>query len=106
MPYSGGLKLVLAQEWCRRTAHLDAAADTERFAARTTMSNALSALGRLAEAEEVVRSLLTAAIERHGSEHPHALGTHMNLAVLLSNQGKLDECEAICAQLLETRKIG
>jgi hypothetical protein len=103
VPYSGALKLALAEDWCRRTAHLDAAADMERFAARTMLSNALSALGKNAEAEEVVRGLIAAATARHGAEHPHAMGTSMNLAVLLSNQGKLDEAEAICTPLLATQ---
>ena len=57
IPFTGALKLALAQEWCRRTEPL-ARTDVQRFAARTTMSNALSAAGRLAEAEVVVRGNL------------------------------------------------
>ena len=70
LPFTGALKLALAQEWCRRTAPL-APTDVQRFAARTTMSNALSAAGRLAEAETVVRGNLEAATALHGAEHRH-----------------------------------
>ena len=70
IPFTGALKLALAQEWCRRTEPL-ARTDVQRFAARTTMSNALSAAGRLAEAETVVRGNLEAATALHGAEHRH-----------------------------------
>lgn len=102
LPYSGGLKLVLAREWCRRTEHL---ADTQRFAARTSLGNALSSDGQWREAEAVVRSNLEASVALHGAEHRHSLGTKMNLALLLGNQGKHDEAEAMYASLLETQLV-
>ena len=64
LPYTGALKLALAQEWCRRTEAL-APEDTQRFAARTALGNALSAAGRLAEAEALVRANLGVVSRLH-----------------------------------------
>ena len=93
VPYTGQLKLVLAREWCRRSASLPAAAP-ELFAARTSLGNALSASGALAEAEAVVRDNLQAAEAAHGAEHRFALGTRMNLGLLLASLGRAREAEA------------
>ena len=97
--YTGALKLALAREWCRRTASLSRE-DTQRFAAHTTLGNALSASGKLAEAEDVVRGNLEVATRLHGPEHPHTMGTTMNLGLLLSSQGKMDAAEAVYRELL------
>ena len=56
--------------------------DVQRFAARTTMSNALSAAGRLAEAETVVRGNLEAATALHGAEHQHLTRTRTRTRTL------------------------
>ena len=103
LPYTGELKLTLAQEWCRRTEPL-ATDDLQRFAARTTLGNALSALGRLAEAEVVVRENLTTVTALHGSEHRNTLGTTMNLGMLLEGQGKVDEAASLYEDLIETQR--
>ena len=102
LPYTGPLKLALAQEWCRRTEPL-AATDTQRFAARTTLGNALSALGRLGEAETVVRANLETCTVVHGGEHRHTLGTTLNLGLLLDGQGKHAEAAGVYSDLVETQ---
>lgn len=108
LPYTGALKLVLAEAWCARAdARADGAtagADLERFAARTALSNALSASGRLAEAETVVRANLEAAVALHGAEHRHTLGTRLNLGLLLDGQGKHREAAAVYAGLLAVQR--
>ena len=78
LPYTGPLKLALAKEWARRCEPLSPT-DLQRFAARTTLGNALSAAGKLAEAETVVRGNLETCAALHGAEHRHTLGTTMNL---------------------------
>ena len=103
LPFTGALKLALAQEWCRRTEPL-ARTDVQRFAARTTLSNALSAAGRLAEAETVVRDNLEAATALHGAEHRHTLGTTLNLGLLLDGQGKHKEAAHVYAKLLRAQE--
>ena len=94
LPYTGALKLALAQEWCRRTEALNAR-DTQRFAARTTLGNALSAAGKLAEAEVVVRGNLETVTELHGSEHRMALGTTLNLGLIIDGLGRHAEAAQI-----------
>jgi tetratricopeptide (TPR) repeat protein len=107
LPYTGAMFLALAREWCRRTAHLEVT-ERERFAARTTLGNALSAAGNLSEAEKVVRSNLETMIALNGPEHPHALGMTMNLGLLLSSQGKVDAAAALYKQLagVQERVLG
>ena len=102
LPYTGEIKLALAREWCQRTDAL-ALTDTQRFAARVTLGNALSAQGRLAEAETVVRGNLEGARATHGAEHAHVLGTTMNLGLLLDGQGKSLEAAALYAALVQTQ---
>ena len=107
LPYTGALKLALAQEWCRRCEQLDRK-DMQRFAARTMLGNALSAAGRLAEAEVVVRDNLHVCNELHGTEHRHTLGTNLNLGLLLDGQGKHDEAASEYTRIIEiqTRVLG
>jgi len=71
-------------------------------------SNALSAAGRLAEAEAVVRGNLEAAKALHGAEHRHSLGTTLNLGLLLDGQGKHKEAAQVYSDLLinQTRVLG
>ena len=103
VPYTGPLKLTLAHEWCRRTEHLPAS-DLQRFAARTTLGNALQAAGELHAAEAVVRSSLEAAKALHGPESRMALGTTMNLGLLLSSLGRLSEAESLFHSALEVQR--
>ena len=87
IPYTGVLKLALAREWCLRTDRLFPTDDTQRFAARTTLGNALSASGKIEEAIEVVKGNLKTITDRRGPEHPHTLGTlslSLSLSVCLS----------------------
>ena len=100
VPYTGPLKLSLAREWCRRTDAL-APEDTQRFAARTTLGNALSASGAIAEAIDVVRGNLEVVTGLQGEEHPHTLGTTMNLGILLHGQGKVEEASTLYTSVLE-----
>ena len=104
LPYTGEFKLALAREWCRRTEPLANDDPLQRFAARTALGNALSALGRLAEAEEVVRANLASATALHGAGHRNTLGTTMNLGLLLEGQGKVDEAAALYAALVEAQR--
>jgi hypothetical protein len=103
VPYSGALKLLLAREWCRRSSCLPAEAP-ERFAARTTLGNALQLSGELAEAEQVVRANLQTAATVHGAEHRFTLGTRMNLGLLLGSLGKARESEAEFKALLAVQR--
>ena len=104
VPYTGDTKLVLAKEWCKRAVALGLPReDPQRFAASTALGNALSANGRLAEAEAMVRANLLTATRVHGADNPRTLGTSMNLGLLLSNQGKAKEAEAIYTTLVATQ---
>ena len=104
LPYSGPLKLALAQEWCRRTERLEHSDPTQQFAARTALGNALSAAGRLAEAEDVVRANLASAAASHGAEHRMTLGTRLNLGLVLDGLGKSDEAARVYRELVEVQR--
>ena len=65
---------------------------------------ALSAAGRLAEAEGVVRANLATVTALHGAEHRMTLGTTLNLGLLLEGLGRHDEAAAVYDALLATQR--
>ena len=104
LPYTGELKLKLAEEWVRRAMESNDGGPIVLFAARTSLGNALAAGGRLAEAEVVARSNLETATAVYGAEHRFTLGTTHNLGLLLEQNGKAQEAEALFVSLLATQQ--
>ena len=99
LPYTGSLKLALAQAWSRRTDGLSDSDPAQYMAARTALGNALSAEGRLEEAEGVVRDNLARARALYGTGHRMAMGIRFNLGLVLDGQGKSEEAAHVYTEL-------
>ncbi|KUJ54553.1 hypothetical protein ACZ90_66245 [Streptomyces albus subsp. albus] len=61
------------------------------LAGRSSHAAALRSLGELAEAESEYRSLLDAAIARHGEQHTATLNAHFEWAMALGRVGRTDD---------------
>jgi tetratricopeptide (TPR) repeat protein len=58
-------------------------------------------LGQLDEAEQDLRTALDMVISTYGTRSPFTLRSKVTLAEVLSKVGRMDEAEALCAQLVE-----
>lgn len=68
------------------------------------LGHVLTALGRYAEAEPLVRASVELRRESLGPEHPGTLYLISGLANLLRLQGRLDEAERLLRPCLETQR--
>lgn len=68
------------------------------------LANLLQSLGRLAEAEPLIRASVVVRRRRLGDEHRKTLSSVENLASLLHDQGKFAEAESLYHEALHSRQ--
>ncbi|MGW1771326.1 tetratricopeptide repeat protein [Streptomyces sp. NPDC002104] len=73
------------------------------LAVRNNIALTLQQLGRVAEAETELQTVLRERLRTLGAEHPDTLGSRDDLAFALQELGRLQEAESQCRAVLEAR---
>jgi hypothetical protein len=101
--FTGAMQLGLAEAWWSSAQRLPNE-NERRWAAASTLANALYAQGRYGEAEAMYRETLAVQQRVLGSANPETLNTASNLADVLNAQGKYSEAETMFRETLAVQE--